>query len=286
MYKNNGQLKIFLCHGSEDKYLVRTVYDKLEKDGFNPWLDERDILGGQDWDLEIRRAVRNSDAILVFLSNTSVSKSGYVQKEIKLALDAADEKPEGSIFIIPVKLNDCIIPDRLSRWQWIDFGTVDWYDRVKQALSELQSESGSGGKNDQAKDPGVCLITFEVPKPDRHPDTEEYTVFIDEAAVFQFDGKSKKRSFRRPLAVGQHRIKVQYDLYFSRNYGHPRGSLGDPSVTARGITDTNAVDLRAGIYHIELAWKDISNLTLWQTFLRSAQKFELVLNLKFEPYTV
>src|SRR5580693_2372912 len=101
MYKNNGLLKVFLCHGSEDKYFVRTVYDKLEKDGFNPWLDERDIVGGQDWDLEIKRAVRSSDAILVFLSNTSVSKSGYVQKEIKLALDVADEKPEGSIFIIP-----------------------------------------------------------------------------------------------------------------------------------------------------------------------------------------
>jgi hypothetical protein len=286
MYKNNGLLKVFLCHGSEDKYFVRTVYDKLEKDGFNPWLDERDIFGGQDWDLEIKRAVRSSDAILVFLSNTSVSKSGYVQKEIKLALDVADEKPEGSIFIIPVKLNDCIIPDRLSRWHWIDFGKADWYDRIKQALNELQSGGDSGGKSDQSKDPGICLITFEVPKPDRYPETEEYTVFIDEEAVFQFDGNSKKRSFRRPFAVGQHRIKVQYNLYYSRTYGHPRGSLGDPSITARGITHTNTIDLRAGIYHIELASKDISNLTFWETFLRSPQKFEYLLNLRFEPYTV
>ena len=100
------ELKAFLCHSSEDKPIVRELYSRLRQDGVNPWLDETDILPGQDWDMEIRLAVRDSDAILVCLSHSSVEKEGYIQKEIKFALDVADEKPEGTIFIIPIKLDN------------------------------------------------------------------------------------------------------------------------------------------------------------------------------------
>ena len=45
-------------------------------------------------------------------------KSQYIQKEIKFALDVADEQPEGTIFLIPTKLEECDVPERLSQWQW------------------------------------------------------------------------------------------------------------------------------------------------------------------------
>ena len=43
----------------------------------------------------------------VFLSVDSVTKEGYLQKEIRQALDVANEKPEGSIFLIPARLDNC-----------------------------------------------------------------------------------------------------------------------------------------------------------------------------------
>ena len=58
------------------------------------------LLAGQDWQLEIRRAVRQSDFVLVCLSDDSVNKFGYVQKEVGYVMDRAEEKPEGKIFII------------------------------------------------------------------------------------------------------------------------------------------------------------------------------------------
>ena len=131
---SNRLLRVFLCHGSEDKPVVRGVYHRLRDDGVNPWFDEQDILPGQDWDLEIKSAVRSSDAILVCLSPTSVSKSGYVQKEIKFALDAADEKPDGTLFIIPVKLEECEVPRRLSQWQWVQYSDTEGYSRIIRAL--------------------------------------------------------------------------------------------------------------------------------------------------------
>lgn len=85
----NTQLNIFLCHASEDKEKVRALYKKLNNGVFRPWFDEIDILPGQDWDLEINKAVHNSHIVIVCLSKTSVSKTGYLQKEIHYVIDRA-----------------------------------------------------------------------------------------------------------------------------------------------------------------------------------------------------
>ena len=114
------KLKVFLCHSRDDKPKVRELYRRLVDDGFDAWLDEEKLMPGQDWDLEIRKAVRNADVVLVCLSNGSTTKAGYVQKEIRFALDIADEQPEGAIYLIPTRLEDCSVPSRLSRWQWVD----------------------------------------------------------------------------------------------------------------------------------------------------------------------
>ena len=82
-------LRVFLCHGSPDKSVVRNLYHKLKADGFEPWMDIEDLIGGQDWQLELTKALRKCDVILVCASQESVSKSGYMQKEIRFAVDRA-----------------------------------------------------------------------------------------------------------------------------------------------------------------------------------------------------
>ena len=37
---------------------------------------------GMDWDLKIKKAVKAADAVLVCLWNNSVTKKGYVQREL------------------------------------------------------------------------------------------------------------------------------------------------------------------------------------------------------------
>src|SRR4051812_32632959 len=98
------QLRVFLCHSSEDKARVRDLYHRLNSSGLKPWLDDFDLLPGQDWDREIGNAVRSSDVVLICLSRTSANKTGYIQREIKYALDVADRQPEGAIFLIPTRL--------------------------------------------------------------------------------------------------------------------------------------------------------------------------------------
>ncbi len=118
-YKNRP-LRVFLCHAKEDKAYIRKLYQLLNQNGIDSWLDEEKILPGQSWKSEISKAINNSDIIVVCLSKKSVTKEGFVQKEIKFALDKADEKPEDTIFIIPARLDECEVPYRLVEWQWVD----------------------------------------------------------------------------------------------------------------------------------------------------------------------
>lgn len=132
--RNPSPLRVFLCHASGDKPAVRKLYQRLRRAGFRPWLDEKDILPGQDWESEIQNALRSADVVIVCLSNHAVSKYGYVQKEIRLALDTADRKPERTIFIIPLKLDECTVPESLGRWHWLNYTSPDGYDSLLRAL--------------------------------------------------------------------------------------------------------------------------------------------------------
>jgi TolB protein len=127
-------LKVFLCHASVDKLPVRDLYKRLVAEGVDAWLDKEKLLPGQDWRLEIPRAVKEADVVVVCLSNKSVTKEGYVQKEIRFALDIAEEKPEGAIFLIPARLEDCVVPERLGRWQWVDLYEENGFIQLLRSL--------------------------------------------------------------------------------------------------------------------------------------------------------
>lgn len=72
--------------------------------------------------------------IVVCLSTSSLSKEGYVQKEIRVALDVADEKPEGTIFLVPLRLEECSRPSRLAHLHMVDYFQPRGFDRLLAAL--------------------------------------------------------------------------------------------------------------------------------------------------------
>ena len=129
------KLKVFLCHASENKPIVQGLYDRLSAAGFDPWLDSHFLLPGMDWDLEIQKAMRSSDVVIVCLSQISVVKEGYVQKEIKYAQEIQKEKPEGTIFLIPLQLEECEIPFSLRDVQWGRYFEAEGFENLVKALN-------------------------------------------------------------------------------------------------------------------------------------------------------
>ncbi|OLE54164.1 MAG: hypothetical protein AUG51_10075 [Acidobacteria bacterium 13_1_20CM_3_53_8] len=131
---SHRRLRVFLCHSSNDKPAIRELYKRLSVDDIEPWLDEEDILPGQDWNQEITNAVKNCDAVMVCLSRGASTKTGFLQKEIRFALEVAAEQPDGAIFLIPTKLEECDVPDALRRLQWVNLFEDNGYKRLMRAL--------------------------------------------------------------------------------------------------------------------------------------------------------
>lgn len=142
MFGTLPPLQIFLCHSSADRVAVRRLFEQLLEDDIEPWLAEENILPGQHWEKEIPAAVRKADVVLVCLTQRAVTKAGYLQKEIKLALDVADEQPEGTIFVIPVKLEECDVPERLRHLQWVNLFEERGYERLLRALDKRSDKVG------------------------------------------------------------------------------------------------------------------------------------------------
>jgi TIR domain/HEAT repeats len=117
---------IFLCYAREDFERIHALYTLLKGLGLRPWLDKYEMDGGERWRDETEKAVRNADFFIASFSKASVMKRGFVQREYKLAMDTLAERPSGDIFLIPVRLDECELPDlrglgtKLSDFQWVD----------------------------------------------------------------------------------------------------------------------------------------------------------------------
>ncbi|MCP4103941.1 MAG: TIR domain-containing protein, partial [Desulfobacteraceae bacterium] len=83
------------------------LYEDITKAGISVWWDEESLLAGQEREFEIRKAIKNCSYFITLLSRHSVSEQGIIQKEQKYAINCADERPHGDIFIIPAKIEPC-----------------------------------------------------------------------------------------------------------------------------------------------------------------------------------
>ena len=135
--------RIFISYAREDSRYALMLFDRFRRAGWQPWLDRKSMLPGENWRQKIAEAVRQSNFFVALLSPESVSKRGYVQKEYKMALDVLAERPAGDVYLIPVRLGECEIPDyrvsenstSMSDLQWLDLPLDrEWTDEDIQPL--------------------------------------------------------------------------------------------------------------------------------------------------------
>ena len=130
---------VFISHAREDREIAEKLFDFLSSNRYDPWMDKKKILPGQTWDLEITSALDKADYIILVFSKISVSKRGYVQKEFSDALRYCEEKLDSDIFIIPCKIDDCEIPKKFQKYQWVELNEPDSFKEILEALN-LQRE--------------------------------------------------------------------------------------------------------------------------------------------------
>ena len=127
-----------MIHAHCDKEVVYKLYTRIVNDGVNTWLDSKKLQPGQDWQSEIRNALLKCDIVIVCLSQGFNKQQGYRHEELKLALEKANFLPDDEIFIIPVRLEKCDMPESLRHLHRVDLFKPGGY---KKLLHSLQARS-------------------------------------------------------------------------------------------------------------------------------------------------
>jgi KAP-like P-loop domain-containing protein/TIR domain-containing protein len=135
-----SRLRVLISYAVEDKEGIEPLVQNLKANDIDVWLDTEQLTLGDEWE-QIQHAMQVSDAIIVCISKAG-QLSGYWNKQLYFASDLALEKPEGIIFLIPVRLEDCDVPRKLKHLQWVDlFGdTGEGYTRLVKSL-QIRAES-------------------------------------------------------------------------------------------------------------------------------------------------
>ncbi|MHB8625433.1 MAG: toll/interleukin-1 receptor domain-containing protein [Aggregatilineales bacterium] len=130
-------MKLFISYSRADMAIAMRLADDLAQQGYSLWLDVRSIPHGANWDNEVQRGLDESDVMLVLLSPSS-SSSQNVADEWSYFIEKRKK-------ILPLMIQPCEVPFRLSRRQRVDFTRS--YDQglseLVRALNEPSAEDGS-----------------------------------------------------------------------------------------------------------------------------------------------
>ena len=148
---------VFLCYAREDSDQVNELEQALRAAGIPTWRDKANLWPGQNWQAHIRRAI--TDGALVFLACfSSVSQSRKVRfqnEELLLAVEQARMRATDDSWLIPIRFDDCLIPDlplgggrMLTGIQRADLFGTDKHEALSRLIAAvrqiLEPESTSG----------------------------------------------------------------------------------------------------------------------------------------------
>lgn len=130
--------QVFLNYAREDFESAKKLYAQLTDCGISVWFDERSLVISEAWKLRIKQEIENSRFFIALLSSNSVQKQGYVQEEIKEALEL-QKRGEKDILILPVRLDECesLYPE-LKDIHWVDL-FPSWEEGFRKLVRRFMS---------------------------------------------------------------------------------------------------------------------------------------------------
>ncbi len=133
--------RVFVGYVEEDLEHALRLCDRFVEAGFDPWLDKMKLLPGQNWPRAIETAIQLADFFVACFSRRSVSKRGSFHCELRYALECAARVPLDEIFLIPLRIEECTVPARITRHiQYVDlFPDFEaGFTRVLKTIAEQQ----------------------------------------------------------------------------------------------------------------------------------------------------
>jgi hypothetical protein len=186
---------VFISYVREDSHHVDQLQARLESAGVRVWRDTVDLWPGQDWRVKIRQAIM--DNALVFIacfSRESIARAeGYQNEELTLAIEQLRRRSPDVPWLIPVRFDDCNIPDR-------DIG-------AGRTLNSIQRADLFGAKADEGMGRLLAAILRilgpeAVPAPDRQSPSQRAAArqrdqWPDLDALAALSGRPRERAGKR-----------------------------------------------------------------------------------------
>lgn len=115
--------QVFVSHATADKWLAKTVCEKLESTGAITFRDDRDIRGGDDIPEEIRLQIKRSKELVVLLTPESINRQ-WVTLEVGAAWGWSKR-----VRIVLIRYHAAIdpIPDMIKNKKTIALNEFDDY---------------------------------------------------------------------------------------------------------------------------------------------------------------
>ena len=106
-----GQVFVSYVRGNSDD--VDELQQILESKGIQVWRDTHSLWPGEDWRAKIRNEITNNALVFIacFSRESASRKKSYQNEELNLAIEEIRKRPSDVPWFIPVRFDDCDIPD-------------------------------------------------------------------------------------------------------------------------------------------------------------------------------
>jgi hypothetical protein len=134
--------QVFISHATADKWLARTLCERLEGVGATTFRDDRDIGGGDDIPQEIFRQIRQSQEFLVLLTPASVNRP-WILLEVGAA---CGRDPPPRIIVIRYYVETDNIPSMIQSKKGFHLNELEAYlEEVASRVAGRQETSRERG---------------------------------------------------------------------------------------------------------------------------------------------
>ncbi|MGO9689663.1 MAG: toll/interleukin-1 receptor domain-containing protein [Syntrophobacteraceae bacterium] len=136
----------FISYSHDDKVFARKLHDRLQSEGIRCWLDEHQLLPGDDIHEQVDRGIRLWDKVLLCCSENSLT-SWWVDSEIEKAFRKEQrlmkERGTKALVLIPLNLDGYMFTDQ-------------WEDGKKTAVQSRLAADFTGWETDE------CVLENQI----------------------------------------------------------------------------------------------------------------------------
>ena len=164
---------IFLSYAKQDTAPAKRICDALRAAGLEVWFDQSELRGGDAWDQQIRKQIKECALFIPVISaHTQTRAEGYFRLEWHLAEQRTYLMAHDQHFLMPVVVDgttdaEARVPERFRERQWTRLpggaASPEFCDRVKRLVGATHTSSrregasapSAGLPSARARGPGV-----------------------------------------------------------------------------------------------------------------------------------